>query len=63
MTLELIVGLHLFANPNQPEALSALAVLCLAFLVMGLTRAWQLLGGRGHGIADAGELFRRSPDG
>jgi hypothetical protein len=38
-----------FGHP-QPEAIYSLAIVLLAVLAIGLTRAWMLLGARRHGL-------------
>lgn len=36
-----------------------LALIILAFFAIGVERAWNLLGGRGHGVTDAIRAFRQ----
>jgi hypothetical protein len=56
---ELAIGITLTNNPDEEAGLSNLALVTMILFAIGLARAWELLGGRGHGIGDAFELWRR----
>jgi hypothetical protein len=49
---ELYNALLLVLSPTDSAPLYALAGLLLGTYALGLTRAWQLLGGRGHGLGE-----------
>jgi hypothetical protein len=49
---ELYNALLLLLSPSNSVPLSTLAALLLGIYALGLTRAWQLLGGRGHGLGE-----------
>jgi hypothetical protein len=49
---ELYNALLLLLSPGNSVPLSTLAALLLGIYALGLTRAWQLLGGRGHGLGE-----------
>ncbi len=57
----IVVGLLLYGgelynalllSPSNSAPISALANLLLGIYALGLTRAWQLLGGRNHGLGE-----------
>ena len=45
-------AIQLVLSPTNSAGISALAGLLLGIYGLGLTRAWQLLGGRGHGLGE-----------
>jgi hypothetical protein len=49
---ELYNALLLTLSPNNVAVISTLADLLLGIYALGLTRAWQLLGGRSHGLSE-----------
>lgn len=65
---QLSLGRQLLQAPgSSTAALANLAFLSIIFYAIGLERAWDLLGGRGHGVGDAIRAFweerqrRRNP--
>jgi hypothetical protein len=55
---QLVLGFQLATGNWRTATLTTLASLSLAFYAIGITRAWQLLGGTGHGILDGIALWR-----
>ncbi len=55
---QLVLGIQLASGNTDTAVLATLASLSLAFYAIGITRAWQLLGGTGHGILDGIALWR-----
>ncbi len=55
------VGAQLMRHPHDGSAVHTLAVLTVVFLLIGMARSWQLIGGRDTGIlaAVASEVHRR----
>ncbi len=49
---ELYDAILLVLSPSNSAHIYALAGLLLGIYALGLTRAWQLLGGRGHGLGE-----------
>ena len=52
------LGLLLLMHPERADAVTWLALLVLAWFAIGLLRAWELLGGTGHHLADAVRMMR-----
>lgn len=64
MTLALLllqgyVGVTLLTHPDHADAVTWVAILLLGWLAIGLLRAWELLGARGHHLSDAIALLGR----
>ncbi len=60
---QVYLGSLLLMHPERGEAVTWLALLVLAWFAIGLLRAWELLGGTGHHLADAVRLLRDRNDG
>ena len=62
-TAEMVYGIVLLRDSHERSAVSVLAGVTLGLFAVGLARAWQLLGGRGHRVVDALWFWtRESPD-
>lgn len=55
---QLVLGIQLAGGDATTGIYVSLASLSLAFYAIGISRAWQLLGGSGHGIVDGIQLWR-----
>jgi hypothetical protein len=65
--IQLIQAIHLTATPADARAVNTIAVLVVVCFLIGVTRAWELVGGPSFGIThEIAALFRggreRSPD-
>jgi hypothetical protein len=57
--LQLIVGLLVVAHPHDLSAVRTIAVLVAVCFLIGIARAWELIGGPAIGIRrEVGELVR-----
>ena len=59
-----VVGWQLASHPHDEHALRSLATLTVVFLLIGMARSWQLIGGRDTGLLSAvaaGFRQRRDP--
>jgi hypothetical protein len=50
--LQLITGLDLTAHPGDSGAVNEIAVLVVVCFLVGITRAWELIGGPSIGITN-----------
>jgi len=48
--LQLVAGVQLLADTHQASAVRSLAVLTVVFFLVGIARAWQLIGARETGL-------------
>ena len=48
--IQLITGLHVVAHAHDPSAVQTIAVLVIVCFVIGIARAWELIGGPSIGI-------------
>jgi hypothetical protein len=56
---QLIAGLRLAANPDLPGTVNTIAVLVVIFFLVGVSRAWELIGGPEFGFThEISELIR-----
>jgi len=58
LSWQIVLAFQLLNDPTRTSAMLNLALLNLVFYVIGLSRAWELLGGKGHGISDMIALWR-----
>jgi hypothetical protein len=61
--LQLIEGLDVTAHPGDSGAVNAIAVLVVVCFLVGIARAWELIGGPSIGIADEVTALVRHKDG
>ena len=55
---------HLIAQPDDPGAVNTIAILVIVFFLIGIARAWELIGGPSIGISqEIMALFRSNPGG
>jgi hypothetical protein len=50
--IQMIAGIHVMNQPNDTSAVQTLAILVIVFFLVGISRAWELIGGPSIGIAD-----------
>lgn len=55
---QFVLGIQLATGNGDQATFVSLAGLSLAFYAIGITRAWQLMGGTGHGFLDGIALWR-----
>jgi hypothetical protein len=56
---QFVVGLQLRGDPHDQSAVKTLAILTVVFFVVGIARAWQLIGARDTGLLrTVGEALR-----
>jgi hypothetical protein len=47
---QFIIGIQIVNNPHNQSSIRALAILTLVFFLVGIARAWELIGGRDTGL-------------
>ncbi len=50
--IQMIAGIQVMNQPNDTSAVQTLAILVIVFFLVGISRAWELIGGPSIGIAD-----------
>jgi hypothetical protein len=60
---QLIAGLRLASHPDRPETVNTVAVLVVVFFLVGVSRAWELIGGPEFGFTHEVARLIRHPHG
>jgi hypothetical protein len=64
---QFVVGLQLSGQPDQPSHIRTLSILTVIFFLVGIARAWELIGARDtglfHAVRDALHEHSTSPEG
>jgi hypothetical protein len=47
---QLVIGIQILNNPHDQSPIRSLAILTLVFFLVGISRAWELIGGRDTGL-------------
>ena len=57
--IQLLTGLSLVSQPNDPSAVNTIAILVITCFLVGISRAWELIGGPSIGLTrEVTELVR-----
>ena len=57
--IQFITGLSLVSQPNDPSAVNTIAILVITCFLVGISRAWELIGGPSIGLTrEVTELVR-----